>query len=86
MIGNILWWIIEAYVIVLVATALLSWFPSDPGTVTYSIKHALASITEPVVGPVRRAIPPINAGGMGIDIAFLIVLIGLEILASLVRG
>ena len=31
--------------------------------------------TEPVIAPVRRALPPLRAGGIGIDLAFTVVFI-----------
>lgn len=62
--------------------ALLSWFPIQPGTTLASVQSFLWRATEPVLAPVRRLIPPVRAGGMGIDISFLIVFIVLQLLAA----
>jgi YggT family protein len=85
MIGNFLSWILYAYFLVLIATALLSWFPTEPGTTTFTVKRFLNSITDPVIAPVRRLIPPVGIGGTGIDIAFMVVSFGVLILAQLVK-
>jgi YggT family protein len=45
----------------------------------HGISRALESVTEPVLSPVRKVIPPLSAGGMGIDLSFLIVLLVLQI-------
>ncbi len=56
--------------------AIFSWFPVRPGTGLASLVHVLMQLTEPVLAPVRRVIPP---AGM-FDISFIVVLIGLELL------
>jgi YggT family protein len=77
--------VIEAYVIVLVARALLSWVPVRPGSPITGITRVLDRITEPVLRPVRRVLPPIRAGGMGIDLSIIIVIVVAEILVSVLR-
>jgi YggT family protein len=58
------------------ARALLSWFPIDKEG---PIPRALNSITDPILDPLRKVIPPI---GM-IDITPMVAMIGLFILASM---
>lgn len=62
--------------------ALLSWFPIRPGSGLAAVQSFLFKMTEPVLGPVRRLIPPVRAGGMGLDVSFLIVFIVGQILAA----
>ncbi|HVC15636.1 MAG TPA: YggT family protein [Acidimicrobiales bacterium] len=76
---NILAFVVEAYVLVLIARALLSWLPARPGTVLFRVVRALDSITEPVLRPIRRVLPPIRAGGMGIDLSIIVVIVVAEI-------
>jgi YggT family protein len=76
---NILAFVVEAYVVVLIARALLSWLPARPGTAFYRVVRVLDSITEPVLRPIRRVLPPIRAGGMGIDLSIIIVVIVAEL-------
>ena len=40
----------------------------------------LDAVTEPVLRPVRRILPPIRAGGMGIDLSIIIVILVAEII------
>jgi YggT family protein len=70
--------IITVYLVVLVARAIMSWFPIRPGTPAASIFGVLHDVTEPVLGPLRRIIPP---AGM-FDLSFLVLFIVLTILRS----
>jgi YggT family protein len=76
---NVIAYVVEAYVVVLIARALLSWLPARPGTAFYRLVRVLDSVTEPVLRPIRRVIPPVRAGGMGIDLSIIIVVIVAEL-------
>jgi YggT family protein len=49
-----------------------------------NIRIFLDSITEPVLGPLRRAIPPLGIGGMALDLSPLILIIGLQVLLGVI--
>ncbi|MGD0380298.1 MAG: YggT family protein [Acidimicrobiales bacterium] len=63
---------------VLFPRALLSWFPAAPGSTLASVNSVLYRLSEPVLGPVRRLLPPVRAGGFGIDLSFIIVFFGIQ--------
>jgi YggT family protein len=65
---------------VLFPRALLSWFPASPGSTLASVNAVLYRLTEPVLGPVRRLLPPVRAGGFGIDLSFIIVFFGIQLI------
>jgi YggT family protein len=67
--------LIFAFELALVARALLSWFPLQPGGVMARVSGFLATVTEPVLAPVRRVLP---RAGM-LDLSFVVVLLTLEI-------
>lgn len=84
---SILAYLVEAYVLVLIARALLSWIPTRPGSPLHPVVRALDKVTEPVLRPVRRILPPIRAGGMGIDLSIIVVIIVAELVViPLLRG
>ncbi len=63
------------------ARAVLSWFPptsSSGGLAT--INRLLMDLTEPVLAPLRRVIPPV---GM-FDLSFMVAFFGLVILRGLI--
>lgn len=62
--------LLGVYLVVLFARAMTSWFPPPrPGTPSAGIVQILRDLTEPVVAPARRVIPP---AGM-FDISFMVV-------------
>jgi YggT family protein len=63
---------------------ILSWFPMSPDGVGATISSFLYGITEPVLGPIRRALPPVGMGGMALDLSPIVVIIGLTILFNIV--
>ena len=74
--------------LVLLARAVLDWSvalagPSAPGSVRGRFTSAIYAITEPVLAPVRRVIPPLRLGGFSFDTAFLVVFLVLIVLRAL---
>ena len=80
--GNPLYVLGEIYVLILFARAILSWFPYDPSSPLNGVRRVIFTITEPVLAPFRRLIPPI---GM-IDISFLVAIIVVQLIVSNVLG
>jgi len=68
------------YQLVILAAIVISWFPIEPGSGLESVRNVLFSLTEPVLGPLRRALPPVRIGGFALDLSPIIVLIALQVL------
>ncbi len=67
------------FIFSIIANALLSWFP-NPGT--DSIRSLLSSITDPILTPIRKYVPPMG----GLDLSSLVSIIGLIFVQKLVIG
>jgi YggT family protein len=65
---------LQLYVLVIFGRVILSWFPVTPGSALEGIDTFLRMLTEPVLGPLRRAIPALRVGGMAIDLSPMIVM------------
>jgi uncharacterized protein YggT (Ycf19 family) len=63
---------------------VLSFFPIQPDTTWGTIRSFSVVSTEPVVVPVRRAVPPLPGAMAGFGIAELLILIGLEVLVAII--
>ncbi len=74
--------LLTLYLFVLLGRAVLSWFPIRPGTLLASLNSVLWSLTEPILRPVRRVVPP---AGM-FDVSFIVVVFGIIILQRIVAG
>jgi YggT family protein len=73
--------LISIYIWILIIAALLSWLPTtnSQGPLA-SVKRILATLTEPVLRPLRSILPRPQFGGVGIDLSVLVAVIGLEII------
>jgi YggT family protein len=80
--GHILYDLGEIYVLILLVRAVLSWFPYNPNSPLDPVRRVVFTLTEPVLAPFRRLIPPI---GM-LDISFLIAVIVVQVIVSDVLG
>lgn len=74
--------LLSAYVVVLFGRIIMSWFPIAPGSALSAVYGFLYTLTEPVLGPVRKLMPSIGAGGVGLDLSPIIVFLGIAILRS----
>jgi YggT family protein len=74
----------------LIARAVLDWSvvlagPAMPGSFRSRVSGGVFAVTEPILAPVRRLIPPLRAGGMSIDLSFMVVFFAVVILRSLIN-
>jgi YggT family protein len=65
---------LQLYVFVIFGRVIMSWFPVTEGSALESIDTFLRMLTEPVLGPLRRAIPALRVGGMAIDLSPMILI------------
>jgi YggT family protein len=77
---HIVYLIVEIYLYILIARILLSWFPISEGSPIMPVVKVLSAVTDPVLRPLRRVLPPINLGGMGVDLSPIILCVVLEII------
>ncbi|GAA0472751.1 YggT family protein [Actinoplanes campanulatus] len=73
--------------LVLVARVILDWSvtlagPAVPGSFRSKALDVVYTITEPILAPVRRIIPPLRAGGVSIDLAFIVLFLGISVIRS----
>ncbi len=76
--GNILYDLGQLYVLILVLRAVLSWFPYSSDSPINPVRRVVFTLTEPVLAPFRRVIPPV---GM-FDLSFLVAFIVVEVIVS----
>ncbi|MDP8987768.1 MAG: YggT family protein [Actinomycetota bacterium] len=80
--GTILCALSTLYFFAILGRILLSWFPVSPDGLVATIFSFLYAITEPVLGPIRRVLPPVAMGGMGLDLSPIIVIFVLQLLVG----
>ncbi len=74
---------LQLFSFVILARIVLSWFP--PGSeILESIRRFTELCTEWLLGPLRRALPPVRLGAAALDLSPLVALIGVQILTLLI--
>jgi len=84
LIGDLLY----LFLLALLAYSILSWLAYS-GRLNYDspvfkVQKVLGAICEPVLRPVRKIVPPLQVGGVGIDLSVLIVFLIIEVLINTV--
>ncbi len=72
--------LLSLYSLVIFARILMSWIRIVPGTPVASIYSVVFNLTEPVLGPLRRAIPPVRLGMAALDLSPIIVFVVIMII------
>ncbi|MCE0765487.1 YggT family protein [Pseudonocardia kujensis] len=86
MIASLLGLLLVLFQLVLLARVVVDWIgvlsPGSGGAALYQARRVTHGITEPVIAPVRRVVKPVNLGGISLDLAFIIVFVGVLILRT----
>ena len=91
MIGDILGLLLFLFFIVLLGRLVFDWIqvfsrqwrPTGPVLV---IAEVVFSLTDPPLRALRRIIPPLRIGRVALDLAFLVLILGVSILRSVVQS
>jgi len=75
--------------VLLIARAVLDWSvaiagPSMPGSFRSRLTRGVHAVTEPILAPVRRVLPPLRFGNVGIDLSFIVVFLAIVIIRSFI--
>ncbi len=85
LLARVVSWVFSAYELLILIRVLLSWINTDPyrPVVSHPVVRLLQQVTDPLLIPLRRLIPPI---GGTVDISPVIALFGLEILRRIITS
>jgi YggT family protein len=75
--------------VLLIARVAVDWAvtlagPGVPGSFRTRFSMAVRAATEPILAPVRRVLPPLRIGGVGIDLAFIVVFVAIIIIRAII--
>jgi YggT family protein len=76
--------LLQFYLYAVFIRIIMSWFPLQPGGLGQQIAALLITITEPVLGPLRRVIPAVPIGAMRLDLSPIVAIFGVQILQSMI--
>lgn len=72
------------YLFAIFGRVLLSWFPLNPNGPMATVAGFLYSVTDPVMKPVRRMVPPVRLGTTALDLSPVIVIFGVVIIRGII--
>ena len=87
-VGSVLAQVLSIYILVLLGRLVLdyvfifarSWTPKGP---VLLLVEAIFSLTDPPLKFLRRFIPPLRLGAVSLDLSFLVLLLGVQILRGI---
>ena len=81
--ADILCMLTTLYLLILIGRFLMSFIPIAPDSPVAPVRSVLFSLTEPVLAPLRRSVPPVRVGAVALDLSPWIVLLGLYVRRAL---
>ena len=70
------------FIVAVLGRVLFSWVPVAPESPVAVVRVWLVRLTEPVMGPLRRALPALRMGDVSLDLSPIVLIIGLQLLRS----
>lgn len=75
--------LLQLYLVAIFVRIVLSWFPLDPDGFMATVAGFLFVLTDPVLAPLRRALPAVRLGSVALDLSPIVVIIGIQILTGI---
>lgn len=74
---------LQLFVILIFVRIILSWFPASEG-LFMTVQRFTFTATEWALGPLRRVLPPVRLGAAAMDLSPIVLLIGIQVLKSVI--
>lgn len=69
------------YRLVLIAYVIIAWVPRMPEPLQ-PVAGVIRRLVDPLLAPLRRVMPPLRLGGVGLDLSILVLFFGVSILEA----
>lgn len=76
--------LLQMYMLAIFGRVLLSWFPLNPNGLMATVGGFLHLVTDPVMKPVQRSLPPVRFGGFALDLSAIVVIVAIVILRAII--
>ena len=80
----ILCYLIYGFIAALIIRIILDWVQVPASHPVGRARSSLAAVTDPVLQPLRRLIPPVRMGGVALDVSVIVLIVGLNIFAGVI--
>lgn len=76
--------VLQIYSLVIFARIILEWVPVGYEHPVARVRAVLRAVTEPVLGPVRRMMPPLRTGSIALDLSPIAVILGIMVITWII--
>ncbi len=82
--------VLYVYLYVLIARVIIDWVMMfarqwHPRGIVLMLVDLVFNLTDPPMKAIRRVIPPLRLGAVSLDIGFLVLMLGVQLLAGIAR-
>ncbi len=77
--------LLQVYIYILIAYVIASYVPRPPEPMVPVIR-VIRSLVDPILTPMRARIPPLQIGGVGLDVSILILFFLISIIQLVLRS
>ncbi len=78
--------VLQIYVLLILVRVVFSWFPVSPHGTAAVVSGFLSFITDPVLRPLRKVLPPIRFGSALMDLSPIVAFFGITLLQNFICG
>lgn len=75
---------LRLFLLVLFVRIIMSWIPMRPGGGAHRFAELLGRVTDPVLVPVRRVVPPLRTRTVAFDLSPVVVVVGISVLMGII--
>ncbi|MDG2352617.1 MAG: YggT family protein [Acidimicrobiales bacterium] len=78
--------VLQIYVLLILVRVVFSWFPVSPHGTAAVVSGFLSFVTDPVLRPLRKVLPPIRFGSALMDLSPIVAFFGITLLQNFICG
>ncbi len=75
---------IWVFIAALIIRIILDWVQVPASHPVGRARSSLAAVTDPVLMPLRKVIPPIRMGAVALDVSVIVLIVGLNIIQAVI--
>ena len=78
--------VLQIYAFLILVRVVFSWFPVSPHGTAAVVSGFLSFVTDPVLRPLRKVLPPIRFGSALMDLSPIVAFFGITLLQNFICG
>jgi YggT family protein len=82
--ASVLCLLLQIYSLLILVRVVFSWFPVSPYGTAAVVSGFLSFVTDPILRPLRRVLPPIRFGSALMDLSPIVAFFGITLLQNFI--